>query len=68
MGVEMTEEMVIRKRLQECNYIEAYHDYHGGELERYREDIDQLQRALTALVVLLVRDYGIDLDAFLNEV
>lgn len=62
------EAMTTRERLRECNYIEAYQDYESGQLEHMVRDIDQLQQALTALVVLLVKDYGIDLDAYLNEV
>lgn len=58
----------IRKALEEYHTVEPYHDYHDGELERILNDVHQLQRAVTALVVLLGMNHSINIDDYLHEV
>ena len=60
--------LTTREKIEECNYIEAYQDYHGGAVEQTASDVQQLQRALTALGVVLAETNVIDLDDFFKEV
>jgi hypothetical protein len=57
-----------REKLEKFDIVEAYHDYHEGDLERIKNDVYQLQRAVTALVALLVAQQTIDINEYTNEV